>query len=93
MRRPLRLGAVGLFPRRKPGLYEVPRKALTEPTHPNHVWTVDFKGWFILGNQQRCDPLTVCDLYSRYYVACRALPNQQFRSTLQWWEWGQAVVC
>jgi len=37
-------------PRRKPGLYEVSRHALTVPTHPNHVWTVDFKGWFTLGN-------------------------------------------
>jgi len=69
--------------RRRPGLYDVPRKALTVPTHPNHVWTVDFKGWFTLGNGERCDPLTVCDLYSRYYLACRALPNQQFRGTLR----------
>lgn len=70
-------------PRRKPGLYEVPRRALTVPTHPNHVWTVDFKGWFTLGNGERCDPLTVCDLFSRYYLACRARPNQQFAGTLR----------
>jgi transposase InsO family protein len=70
-------------PRRKPGLYEVARHALTVPTHPNHVWTVDFKGWFTLGNGQRCDPLTVCDLYSRYYLACRARPNQQLAGTLR----------
>jgi hypothetical protein len=61
----------------------MPRKELTKPKHPNHVWTVDFKGWFPLGNAQRCDPLTVCDLYSRYYLACRALPNQQFKATLR----------
>jgi transposase InsO family protein len=69
--------------RRKPGLYQVPHQALTQPTHPNHVWTVDFKGWFLLGNGQRCDPLTVCDLFSRYYLACRARPNQQFGGTLR----------
>ena len=69
--------------RRKPGLYDVPRQALTQPTHPNHVWTVDFKGWFTLGNGERCDPLTVCDLFSRYYLACRARPNQQFQGTLR----------
>ena len=70
-------------PRLKPGLYDVPRGALTKARYPNHVWTVDFKGWFLLGNGQRCDPLTVCDLYSRYYLACRARPNQQFAGTLR----------
>ena len=60
-------------PRRKPGLYTAPVRTLTVPTRPNHVWTVDFKGWFNLGDGQRCDPLTVCDLYSRYYLACRAI--------------------
>lgn len=69
--------------RRKPGLYEVARHALTVATHPNHVWTVDFKGWFTLGNGRRCDPLTVCDLFSRFYLACRARPNQQFTGTLR----------
>jgi len=48
------------------------RHGLTVPTRPNQVWTVDFKGWFLLGNGQRCDPLTVCDRYSRYLLACRA---------------------
>ena len=79
----LRRRGLSQRPRRKPGLYEVARHALTVPTHPNHVWTVDFKGWFLLGNGQRCDPLTVCDLYSRYYLACRARPNQQFGGTLR----------
>jgi transposase InsO family protein len=79
----LRRAGLSQRPRRKPGLYEVARSALTVPTHPNHVWTVDFKGWFLLGNGQRCDPLTVCDLFSRYYLACRARPNQQFGGTLR----------
>lgn len=59
------------------------RHALTVPTHPNHVWTVDFKGWFTLSNGQRCYPLTFCDLFSHYYLACRARPNQQFFGTLR----------
>lgn len=70
-------------PRRKPGLYEVARSALTVPTHPNHVWTVDFKGWFLLGNGQRCDPLTVCDRYSHYVIGCRARLDQQYLGTLR----------
>ncbi|MBI5380838.1 MAG: hypothetical protein HZA31_02945 [Opitutae bacterium] len=43
---------------------------------------MDFKDWFLLGDQQRCDPLTVCDRYSHYVLACQARPNQQFKGTL-----------
>jgi len=68
--------------RRKPGVYPAFNDGLTVPTQPNHVWTVDFKGWFVLGNGQRCDPLTVCDLYSHCVLGCRARPNQQFKGTL-----------
>lgn len=77
----LRRHGLSQRPRRKPGLYAVARQTLTVPTRPNQVWTVDFKGWFALGNGQRCDPLTVCDLFSHYYLACRARPNQQFAGT------------
>jgi transposase InsO family protein len=33
---------------------------------PNAVWCVDFKGWFLTGDGQRCYPLTISDAYSRY---------------------------
>lgn len=79
----LRRHGLSIKRRRKPGLYVALNDGLTVPTHPNHVWTVDFKGWFRLGNGERCDPLTVCDRYSRYLLACRAQPNQQFKGTLQ----------
>ncbi len=69
--------------RRRPGAYHALNDGLTVPTQPNHVWTVDFKGWFLLGNGQRCDPLTVCDRYSHYVLACQARKNQQFKGTLQ----------
>jgi len=69
--------------RRKPGMYTALNHGLTVPTRPNQVWTVDFKGWFLLGNGERCDPLTVCDRYSHYLLACRARANQQFKGTLQ----------
>jgi transposase InsO family protein len=69
--------------RRQPGVYHALNDGLTVPTQPNHVWTVDFKGWFNLGNGQRCDPLTVCDRYSHYLLACRGQPNQQFKGTLR----------
>jgi transposase InsO family protein len=78
----LRRHGLSVRRRRQPGAYRALNDGLTEPTQPNHVWTVDFKGWFALGNGQRCDPLTVCDRYSRYLLACRAQPDQQFKGTL-----------
>ena len=69
--------------RRRPGVYPPANDGLTQPTQPNHVWTVDFKGWFLLGDGRRCDPLTVCDRYSHFVLACDACANQQFAGTLQ----------
>jgi len=38
---------------------------------------VDFKGWFHTGNGERCEPLTVRDLFSRYGLLVRMLRTQQ----------------
>lgn len=78
----LRRHGLSVRRRRTPGAFCALNDGLTVPTQPNEVWTVDFKGWFLLGNGQRCDPLTVCDRYSRYLLACRARPDQQFKGTL-----------
>jgi len=67
----LRRAGLSARRRRKPGAYQALNDGLTQPTQPNEVWTVDFKGWFELGNGQRCDPLTVCDRFSHFLVACR----------------------
>jgi transposase InsO family protein len=48
---------------------------LTEADHNNHVWASDFKGWFRTGDGERCDPLTVSDLHSRYLIGAKALPQ------------------
>jgi transposase InsO family protein len=40
---------------------------------PNDVWGVDFKGWFLLGNGERCDPLSMSDLTSRYVLRLQAV--------------------
>ena len=37
------------------------------------VWGVDFKGWFLLGNGERCDPLSMSDLASRYVLRLQAV--------------------
>ena len=38
---------------------------------PNEVWTVDFKGWWRLGDGCRCEPLTIRDAFSRFVLAVR----------------------
>ena len=68
-----RLGFIGrrrASARRGPQLVRPP---LTVPSRPNHVWTVDFKGWFCTRDGQRVDPLTVRDLFSRYLLGIRLL--------------------
>ncbi len=51
---------------------------LTQPTKPNEVWAVDFKGQFRLGNGGLCYPLTITDVYSRYLVACVGLEGTEW---------------
>lgn len=54
---------------------------LTQPTRPNEVWAVDFKGWFRTRDGGRCDPLTITDLYSRFILCVRAVPAATQRCT------------
>jgi transposase InsO family protein len=61
------------------------RRSQRRPTHPGtspieaeapgEVWTADFKGEFRLGSSTYCYPLTIQDAYSRYLLACEALPS------------------
>jgi len=39
----------------------------------NDVWCIDFKGWFLTGDDRRCEPLTLTDAHSRYLLRCQAL--------------------
>jgi transposase InsO family protein len=61
--------------KRRPGAFDVKRGDLTNALRPNHVWATDFKGWFCTQDKERCDPLTVTDLFSRYLVGVQALPQ------------------
>ncbi len=47
--------------------------SLIQPQAPNDVWSIDYKGWFCVGDGTRCDPLTVNDAFSRLSLECRAL--------------------
>jgi len=46
--------------------------------HSNAVWSADLKGWFEMGNGQRCDPLTITDNFSRYLIRCQAVRATSF---------------
>lgn len=50
--------------------------------NPNDCWQMDFKGDFVMGNEQRCYPLTVLDDYSRFNLVLNAYNNQQ-RNTVK----------
>jgi len=50
--------------------------APTYGRRPNDVWCADFKGWFKLGNGERCDPLTITDAASRYLIRCQGLSGK-----------------
>lgn len=42
---------------------------------PNHVWTIDFKGWWYTRNRHRFEPLTIRDDFSRYVLCAQALES------------------
>ena len=44
-------------------------------TAPNEVWTVDFKGWWYSTTNERVQPLTVRDAYSRYVLLAQAVAD------------------
>lgn len=63
----------GLVSPRKRLRHQPPRtEPLRHATEPNAVWSMDFKGWFRLGDGTRCDPLTITDAFSRYLICCQA---------------------
>lgn len=39
----------------------------------NDTWSVDLKGWFLTGDQRKCEPLTITDCVSRYLIRCTHL--------------------
>jgi putative transposase len=40
-----------------------------EAPSPNDIWSVDFKGWWLALNGDRCEPLTIRDACSRFLLA------------------------
>jgi len=73
--------------RRRRGHWPQPtRGPLTEAAYPNHMWAVDYKGWFRTRDGKRCEPLTVSDVYSRYVLGVQALHDQSHESAKEVFE-------
>lgn len=62
-------------PRRKQRKPQHPGSKPLEAVAPNDVWTMDFKGEFLLGNRRYCYPLTVCDARTRFLLSCTGLSS------------------
>lgn len=57
--------------RRRPIDQQRPFAAVTAA---NDEWSTDFKGWFRTADQERIDPLTIADGYSRFLIDVRIVP-------------------
>jgi transposase InsO family protein len=55
-------------------------QARREPTEPNDLWTVDFKGWWSVRGGRRCEPLTVRDGFSRCVLCASPLDSARTES-------------
>jgi hypothetical protein len=49
---------------------------LSDAIEPNALWSMDFKGDFLLGGGERCHPLTITDNFSRYLLRLKALVEE-----------------
>ena len=67
---------------RREGLSAPQHKRLKTPVYskpfekvegPNQTWCADFKGWFLTGQGERIDPLTMTDAHSRYLLRCQGV--------------------
>lgn len=46
-----------------------------EPTTPNGVWCIDFKGHFRTDDHAVCYPLTISDAFSRFLIRCEIVED------------------
>jgi transposase InsO family protein len=47
---------------------------------PNHIWTVDFKGWWYTSESEKINPLTIRDDYSKYILSIKTLSKGDIAS-------------
>jgi putative transposase len=56
--------------RRKPQ-----ERVVVKARYNNHIWTVDFKGWWRTKDGKKVFPLTIRDEYSKFVLAIEVLPS------------------
>jgi len=66
-------------PNEQTGRLQLPLKA----ERPNHVWTIDFKGWWYTQDHRRFEPLTIRDDFSRYMLCAHALEDARTETVRQ----------
>jgi len=71
-----------------------------EHDQPNELWQVDFKGWVLMKNKERCYPLTMLDDHSRFLLSISAKVNEQhegvwetFHQTFSLFGIPDAILC
>lgn len=71
------LTRLGRMRRRRPRVrvWSVDGRPRVEVHGPNDLWTIDFKGWWLARNRERCEPLTVRDAFSRKVLAVTLLDS------------------
>lgn len=62
-----------VLPRRRRTRWKHPGAVASTTVAPNQIWTVDFKGQFLMRNGVYCYPLTIADHFSRYLLCCHGL--------------------
>lgn len=82
-----------VVPRRARARRQPSAPPMVKANAPNDVWTIDYKGWFRVGDGTRCDPLTINDACSRLSLECRAMVSPKLedvkrRLEATFWEFG-----
>ena len=67
-------------PRKTSSPKEFVSENLIEPSKPNDVWTLDFKGWWRTKDGKRCEPLTIRNMHSRYLLNLSAHRSATFEA-------------
>lgn len=67
----------GFVKRHKKRRYKAEGTELHHATLPNDLWCADYKGEFMLQNQQYCYPLTITDYHSRFLLSVEGLESNR----------------
>jgi len=75
------LNKEGLIPERKTNRHIYPCNQKFNPSLPNDIWSIDFKGKMRLFDPVYSYPLTLSDSFSRFILAADALENPTSQAT------------